>query len=369
MALRPAERERGLAPLNEARQTRRRAIVLGRVRMRDAAPRFWGLTIVGIVLFTGIYYRCFESRVDEQKAELGRRQRATAVALGDAAPALRDKLEGWVLELASMPLPSPTVSHELSLGALANGPGIYLRLPRSEAVDAARIRKAAAASMHDGFTACLFVGRAGDPMQGTPCKATSQCGPGELCNEWSVCAVPSQPYNARLLYEALRVVGPEWTQALEQARDDLQVRAMELDLEDASKHEVVAAAELARRSKYFTAVLDEAPDGAVPEPLADESPAEGLQAVDHFVRVGVWDLERGTLALAARVEAAASLRGGATPRGTIPAEVRRAQQRQANSCAAADDIRELLEGTLASDAAPAGVDGSGAAFGAPATVR
>lgn len=369
MALRPAERERGLAPLNEARQTRRRAIVLGRVRVREAAPRFWGLTIIGIVLFTVIYYRCFESRVDEQKAELARRQRATAVALGDAAPALRSKLEAWVAELAALSLPTPKLSRELSLEALANGPGIYLRIPLSEAGAPSRIRKAAAGSLHDGFTACLFVGRAGDPTQGTACKATSQCGPGELCNEWGVCAVPSQPYNARLLYEALRVIGPEWTQALEEARDDLQVRAMELDLEDASKHEVVAAAELARRSKYFTLVLDEAPEGQAPAPLADESPAEGLQVVDHFARVGVWDIEKGTLLLAARVEAAASLRGGSASRGSIPLEVQRAQQRQANSCAAAEEVRDLLQPAAASDAAGTGVDGSGAALGAPGTVR
>ena len=54
-----------------------------------------------------------------------------------------------------------------------------------------------------------------------------------------------------------------------------EVLALELDLDDAAKHEVPAAVELVRRSKHFTALLDEAPDpvllAATPDAGAGES--------------------------------------------------------------------------------------------------
>lgn len=345
MALRPQDRGRGLAALNEARQTRRRAIVLGRVRVREIATRFWLFTFAGLVLFSVAYYRYAEGELAKRRGEVLAQQRAVAAAVGTGAFALKEKLEGWVLALASGEV-TPRVEPTVSLSAIAEGPGIYVRLRQSDAIDAAGVRNAAARSLHDGFTSCLFVGRAGDPKQGVECKATSQCGPGELCNDWGVCAPPSQPYNLRLLYEGLKVVEPEWVRRLEATTDDLQVLALELDVEDAAKHEVPAAVELVRRSKYFTVVLDEVPASGLPEPTADtvdlrETPDERLQATDHFVRVGIWDIERGQQLLASRVEAAA--RYVAVGRGVAKEpRIARAQQRQANNCAVGTAVREVL---------------------------
>lgn len=345
MALRPQDRGRGLTALNEARQTRRRAIVLGKVRVREIATRFWLFTFVGLVVFSIAYYRYSESELAKRRGALLAEQRAVATAIGTDAFALRDKLEGWVLSLAAGQL-APHVDAGVSVSAIARGPGLYLRLRQGDAVDVAGVRAAAARSLHDGFTSCLFIGRAGDPKQGAECKATSQCGPGELCNDWGVCAPPSQPYNIRLLYAALRVVEPGWRSKLEATTDDLQVLAMELDLQDIAKHEVPAAVELVRRSKYFTVVLDELPAGGLPEATADsvelaETPEERLQATDHFVRVGIWDIERGVQLLAMRVEAAG--RYVAVGRG-VPKDPRiaRAQQRQANNCAVGTEVREVL---------------------------
>jgi hypothetical protein len=154
--------------------------------------------------------------------------------------------------------------------------------------------------------------------------------------------VPDHPYNLRLLYAGLRVLTPEWVAALEAAKDELQVRAIDLDLQTASKHEAVAAVELVRRSRYFTAVLDEeAPGGAAVPPAADESRDEQLQAVDHRVRVGIWDILRAAPLAVLNVEAAGRfvrLGGGknADPR------TQRAQQRQANNCAVATEVRRSL---------------------------
>lgn len=345
MALRPQDRGRGLTALNEARQTRRRAIVLGRVRVREIATRFWLFTFAGLVLFSVAYYRYAEGELAKRRGEVLSQQRAAAAAVGTEPFALKEKLEAWVLAFASGEV-TPRVDPAVSLAAIAEGPGIYLRLRQSDAHDASGIRAAAARSLHDGFTSCLFIGRAGDPKQGVECKATSQCGPGELCNDWGVCAPPSQPYNLKLLYEGLKVVEPAWVSKLEATTDDLQVLALELDLEDAAKHEIPAAVELVRRSRYFTVVLDELPAGGLPEATADtadlrETADERLQAMDHFVRVGVWDIERGQQLLALRVEAAG--RYVAVGRGVAKdPRIARAQQRQANNCAVGTEVREVL---------------------------
>jgi hypothetical protein len=368
MALRPQDRERGLAAFNESRQVRRRAIVLGRVRVREVATRFWLMTFAGLVIFGVVYYRYAEVELAARRSEVLSRQRAVAVAMGPEGAALRDKLESWVLALAGAVAPE-LVASDASLESIARGPGVYLRLPLSEARDVEAIRRAAVHSVHDGFTSCLFIGRGGDPAQAGPaCESTSQCGPGELCTGWGVCAPPNQPFNLQLLNDALRVVGPEWVSGLEDAQNELEVRAIELDLEDTAKHEVPAAVELVRRSRYFSVVLDELPESgepAGPGPAAgfQESFQERLQAEDHFVRIGIWDIERAQPVLMLRREAAGRFVGvGAQAAGGLKAL--RAQQRQANNCAVATEARQVLltgrvnaAGTLAeADLGPSAVE-------------
>jgi len=349
-------KERGLSALNEARRTRRRSIVLGRVRLREVATRFWIFTFVGMALFGIVYYRYAQNELTAQRNQLSARQRSVALAAGQAGFALRDKLEAWVLQLAEAP-PSGRVSERASLDAISRGPGIYVRARQSDALRVESLRRAAARSVHDGFTSCLFIGRAPDPVPGAACRAKSQCGPGELCDDWGVCSTPGQPYNLRLLYDALRVQGPEWDQRLASAGDALQGRAMELELADAAKHEVPAAAELIRRSKYFSAVLDEDPSG-VSSPAsgadagAEESAEERLQTSDHFVRVGIWDIASSEPLLQLRLPVAGrfvSLGNHALAEGTEA----RARQRQANNCAAAVEVRQALLAQLGGTTASA----------------
>jgi len=344
MGLRPQDRERGLATLNEARQTRRRAIVFGRVRVREVATGFWLMTFAGLVIFSFAYYRYTLVQLDARRSEVLARQRAIASAVGGDGIALRDKLEGWVMELGAGELPAQ-VAPGVSLDAIAQGPAIYLRLPLVEAGSPERIRKAAARSLRDGFTSCLFVGQTSAPAAGTACVQTSQCGPGEVCSDWKVCAAPAHPYTASLLYEGVRVLLPEWRAGLTAANDDLEVRAIELDLEDVGKHEAVAAVELTRRSKYFALVLDEpaadAGDAATEPAIVDESPEERLQTTDHRVRVGLWDIQRGAVLASLQLEAAGRFVRLGSKAGPDE-KTKRAQQRQANNCAIAADVRAAL---------------------------
>ena len=341
MGLRPQDRERGLAALNEARQTRRRAIVFGRVRVRGVATGFWLMTFAGLLLFSFAYYRYTLVELDARRSEVLSRQKAIASAVGGDGLALKEKLERWVMELGAGKLP-PQVAPGVALDDIARGPAIYLRLPLAEAVSPERIRKGAARSLRDGFTSCLFVGQ-GPPAAGTACVQTSQCGPGEVCGDWNVCAAPSHPFNAQLLYEGVRVLGPEWRATLEAANDDLEVRAIDLDLEDVGKHEAVAAVDLTRRSRYFAVVLDEPAAGAEAPvgPAGEDSPEERLQAIDHRVRVGLWDIQREAPLAILQLEAAGRfVRLGA--KAGPDERTRRVQQRQANNCAIAADVRAAL---------------------------
>jgi len=71
-------RERGLPSVNQAREERRRAIVMGRVRLRGMPPHFWlwALTIIGV--FSVIYWRLAEGHVEGRKAQVMSKQGARA---------------------------------------------------------------------------------------------------------------------------------------------------------------------------------------------------------------------------------------------------------------------------------------------------
>ena len=352
----PRPMGRGLPAFDESRLARKRSIVLGRARVREVATRFWLATFAGLAVFAVVYYRHSQKELAEQRNQLAARQRAVVLAAGPGGLELRDKLEAWVLQLAQAEVET-RISPQASLDELSRGPGIYLRAARQHASDVESLRRAAARSLHDGFTSCLFIGRAPQQSPGVPCKAKEQCGPGELCDDWGVCSVPGQPYNLRLLYDALAVQGPQWQERLAATSDELQVRAMELELEGLAKHEVPAAAELIRRSRFFTAVLDEEPGNAGalgPDAGVDETPEQRLQATDHFVRVGIWDIARSELLVQMRLEVAGRLVSMGQDVGDLAAA--RARQRQANNCSAAVEVREALlsrmgQAVSASDAA------------------
>jgi hypothetical protein len=336
-------RTRGLPSLNEARVERRRALVLGKVRVRAMPPQFWLWVAVILGGFIVVYWRIAQGQVESAKGVVMAKQRAIVQTLGPKILPFRDRIEGWTQTLAGK-YPGDFTAPDANADDATSSPGVYLRLRRDNATSVAKIRTAAAQSLHDGFTSCFFVRKAGDdPTRGKRCLRLADCAPGLLCNEYDVCVPPPRPYNLRLAYRALRVLSTEWTDELHEATSELAVTAYDRDLEGVTKNDVPVAIEILSRAKYFTLVLDEAPEGGLPAELPDagESAEERVQRVPHFARVGIWKLESGEPLLRLRTRADAQV----VPVGERV--IRRqesvaAQQRQANSCAVALAVKSAL---------------------------
>lgn len=343
----PEPRQPGLPSLNRARVDRKRSLFTGRARIGGTPPQFWLWTGLGFVAFVIIYWKFAEGELLSQKSAVMARQRAIAQSLGPKISPFVGKIERWVIELATG-AHSDFVAPDADLDAIRRGPGVYLRLMQEQARTSDEIRKAAARSLRDGFTSCLFIRK--EPRTGERCERPADCKGGLLCNEWRVCARPSQPYNMRLAYGALRVLTPQWTDDLHEAENDLQVRAFELDLEAVTRNDIPVAVEVLTQAKFFTAVIDEKPEEGLPPPVATvetegeraETEEERLQRVAHYARVGIWDLKSEEPLLRLRVSA----EGQFVPVGHAAAQSaqsRAAQQRQVNNCALALSVKEALQ--------------------------
>lgn len=352
----------GLPSLNEARAQRRRQIVLGRAKVSGLPPQFflWGGLIL-VTFFVG-YYRMAQADLEKARNSLMAKQRAIAQSLGPKLLPIRDKVERAAEELSSATYPGDFVSPALKPESLADTPGIYLRLPLEEAKDPERLRKAATTSLRDGFTSCLYRDlRAPSPTQGSPCRESRECSAGEVCTEFNVCQRPTQPFNMRLVYRALHVLSSQWTDEVHQARSELAISAYEGGLDSVTRVDIPVAIEVFQRAKLVTLVLDETPEGGLPEPIpeAEESDQERLLRSTHFARVGVWNLETGELLMRMRAEAVGDLRDVGT-RKAAGLSVMAARQRQANSCALALELKrramdagKAAEGATSTDAEPA----------------
>lgn len=334
-------RERGLPSLNQARAERRRALVYGKVALRAMPPHFWLWVVVGMAAFAVVYWRVAQGRLESRKSAVMAKQRAIAAALGPEIQPFRDQVEGWVRELSADGA-LDFVAPGDGLKDLRDAVSVYLRLRRENAKTPKQIRKAAQASLHDGFTSCLFVSGTGLPTQGAACHVTSECQPGQLCNEWNVCAPPPRPYNMRLAYRALRVLSSEWTDELHGAESELGVNAYDRDLDSVAKHDVPVAVEIMNKARFVTLVIDEdPPEGLPPEIDKAETAEERLQRTPHFARVGVWDIATKTPLLRLRTQAAADFVAVGGHAKASP-ETAAAQARQANSCSLALAVREKL---------------------------
>jgi len=333
----------GLPSLNEARAERRRAIALGRVRMASIPPQFWLWTAVALGVFSVVYWRVAQGQIETRRSQVMAKQRAIAVSLGPKILPFREQVEGWVRELAA-PFPGDFVDPSASFDKISTSPGVYFRLRMANTGSVKAIRAAARASLHDGFTSCLFVHvGAPDPTKGPTCRVTADCNSGLLCNEWNACSEPPRPYNMRLAYRALRVLSSDWTDEVHEADTELGLNAYDRDLDSVAKRDVPVAIELLSRSRYFTLVLDEDPAGGVPPdaPDAGETPDERVQREAHVARIGIWDLKTHSPLLRLKADAA----GQFVPVGDRvvhnPATLA-AEQRQINSCALGLAARDAL---------------------------
>lgn len=332
----------GLPSLNEARAARRRSIVLGRARIAGIPPQFWLWVGVALAAFFTLYWRWAQGELERAKAAVMAKQRAMHQTLGPRILPLQERAEQWVAELSG-PWPGDRVEKGADLSRLKKQPGVYLRLRLKSAKKKDSLRTAASRSLLDGFTSCLFVRKTLDPTKGPACKSTADCDAGKLCNEWDVCTDPPQPYNMRLLYRALRVLSNDWTDELHQADSELGVSAYDRDLDSVTRHDVPIAIEVLSRAKYFTVVLDEDPKAGLPKALPDtrESEEERLQRVPHWARVGIFDLVSGETLLRVRRQAAGKL-VQVGPRQQSEGVNLFAQQRQANSCTLALQVKHAM---------------------------
>lgn len=347
--VRNQNRTRGLAALEQSKGERRRAITAGRVRLRGGAPQFWLWTIVIFVAFGVVYWNVAQRQLQTARSEVMARQRAIKQELEPRLLPLRDKLEAWVTELAGE-WPGDAVEAGLSLDRLSRSNGIYLRLLASNAHSAEDIRKGMEVSLHDGFTSCLFQREERYKQEeGKKCHSIAQCDSGQICNDWNLCAPPSQPYNLRMMYRGLRVLSPAWSDELHQASDDYQVRVFSRDLDKAFKDDVPIAIDMITGAKYFTAVLDEEPKASASKSAVKNTGDAGLereelrvQLVEHPVRVGIWELATGKSVFRMRVQSGSEI----MPIGrshVADSRVMAAQQRQANNCGIALDVKTRIE--------------------------
>ena len=246
--------ERGLSSLEESREERKRAIVVGKVRLRSPPAQFWLWVGTLILAFSVLYWKLAQGQLESQKSQVMAKQRALAKELQPRIVPWRDRIESWVKDLGGR-WQGPTTAPDADLDSIQKGPGVYLRLMLGEAADGAHIRSAATGSLHDGFSSCLFPRKGGvDPRAGQRCQTPSDCDPSLLCNEYNTCARAEQPYNVRLAYRALRVLSPQWTDELHEATSDLAVKARDRDLDHVTHDDVPLALEIFGRAKFFTAV-------------------------------------------------------------------------------------------------------------------
>jgi len=138
----------------------------------------------------------------------------------------------------------------------------------------------------------------------------------------------------------------------------------ERDLDKVTRIDVPVAAEMLTSARYFTALIDELPPEGLPKVPGmnkdggvDETTPTQVQTVPHWVRLGIWELNTGKPLARLRVRADAQF----VPVGVMAnasEKSLRAQQRQVNNCAIAQELRERVQArhAPAAEAAPTNID-------------
>lgn len=300
----------------------------------------WLLPLVALVLL--VWWRVDAMRTAELRNGLLARQREVASRLGPRWFGLRDKVEAWTAECGAANFTERPNDKLLAGWDFRGQPGIYLRLGQKHATSPDAIRKAAMASLHDGFSSCMFTASNPSPVGGARCENTQDCGPGELCNEFSQCAPPSQPYNLRIAYRSTYVLGDEWLTGIQATRGELQLRGAIASFDAIEKYDLPIATDLVTKAAFFMVVVDEPSDKPEPAPAdgGDATEDRSIPSGPHMARVCLWRIAEGEKLVALRREATGELRGGRPQ--TEATQL--ARQRQANGCALALEVREAMGG-------------------------
>jgi hypothetical protein len=323
---------RGLPAIEESREKRKQ------MRLPAIPTRFWLWLATVLAVWAIFYWKKTQGEIESRKAKLLALQRGVAAALGPKIEPLRDRIESFIVDLAK-PYTQDVMTDEARSEAFASRPGIYVRLRLLDTGDVKTIRKAAAGSLRDAFTACLYKEPNVDPTSGPACKSTRDCREGTFCNEVDHCVVPAQPYNLRAAYRGMRVATEEWTVRLRTAGNDKEVLLLEREYDTAVKDDIPLAVDLLTRAEYVMIVLDEAPDGKPAQEL------EELEKIPHAARVALYGLkpekDGALLKLRRDIDARYVPAGESSP--TRDPGLVDAQQRQVNSCQLALHVRAALK--------------------------
>jgi hypothetical protein len=309
----------GLKAIDEARSD----------RGRSRANRITGpvaLVVGGVVLLvlTSSYFISTGS-LAQKKEDLLVKQRTLVKSVGAEWFPLRDKIEKVTLDAASGEYKGDQVLPEAQTWDFRSLPGIYLRSRVSDAKDVESLRKQARESGRDAFSSCFL--RENNPTIAAQAKG-EDAGAG-----WE-----DQPWNLRQAYTSTRVLEDGWAQEVKDAKEELFVRAFELQYEKSEKEEIPLAINIVKRAQFFLLVLDE----DVPE--AKELATDGgkvtwaeVQQVPHPTRVHVFNLKTDKEVVRVRRSAEGEFRF-AGERAVADPNVRAAMKRQVNNCALAQVV-------------------------------
>jgi hypothetical protein len=154
---------------------------------------------------------------------------------------------------------------------------------------------------------------------------------------------PAQPYNLRAAYRGTRILTDEWSIELREASDDMRMRLLGRQFDATVNDDIPLTIDLMQRAQFFLLVLDEDPEGGMPAD-AGAVTAESVQAVPHPIRVGLFTLKRSNNRQLLRLRRTVDARLIPAGAGEAPSpEVSLAQQRQANGCALALEVRQAAK--------------------------
>jgi hypothetical protein len=170
--------------------------------------------------------------------------------VGERYRTFRDRIDGWVAEVARQDPPEPFVDPRLRISALHTGQGVYLRLRADAAGSPADIERGAREMGPDAITRCMGI----------------------------------TPLSLRGFYEQARILDPAWRQGVVDASGVMRLRVLDDELRRGAETELPNALN-AIGSRYFLLVLQRGPSRR-----------------DAPVDVFMWDLRAGVKLLSTRTD-------------------------------------------------------------------
>lgn len=255
-------------------------------------PSPWKWIVAVTVALAGIigYYQWRErSKEQALRESIVQAYGAEVEPVAQRVRAFREKLEGWITEVAH-DVPETWADERLDLSGLHGASGVYLRI-HEDAVD--------------------------DP--GTLADAGRSMGPDAIAR-----CLGLSPLSLRGLYERATFVEPQWLERVNAADDNLRLRVIEDELERRTSRDLPVLMDMVQ-SDYFLLAIQ-----------------HGSDRREHPVDVYLWDLRRDALLLKTRTQARGALIPvrvaiGDTPYGTAPAPQLRAG---VTDCSIASQVRE-----------------------------